>query len=183
MSSHSVPRHESSRDAAPSASDRRPVRHTSKSLHSGRARHDLVYLDWHEDPAHASSGSASTSEASRVTDEEVALVFEKVPVAHVQEIYRGFLTECPDAVSLAMQFPHRRHREIRSLSLRRTHRPAIRPRSPGLDREPSRKSARSVTKWAYTIPDFKASAEPLRRVSCHEVGGLRTHATSISNCR
>ena len=43
----------------------------------------------------------------KVTDEDVALVFEKVPVAHVQEIYRGFLTECPNAVSLAMQFPYR----------------------------------------------------------------------------
>ena len=34
-------------------------------------------------------------------------MFEKVTVAHVREIYRGFLTECPNAVSLAMQFPHR----------------------------------------------------------------------------
>jgi ATP-dependent helicase Lhr and Lhr-like helicase len=45
--------------------------------------------------------------ALKVTDESVALVFEKVPVARVQEIFRGFLAECPDAVSLAMQFPSR----------------------------------------------------------------------------
>ena len=43
----------------------------------------------------------------KVSDERVALVFEKAPVAQVKEIYCGFLTECPDAVSLAMQFPHR----------------------------------------------------------------------------
>jgi ATP-dependent Lhr-like helicase len=43
----------------------------------------------------------------RVSDEAVALVFEKVPIAHVKQIYHGFLAECPDAVSLAMQFPHR----------------------------------------------------------------------------
>ena len=42
-----------------------------------------------------------------MNDEDVALVFEKAPVARVQEIYRGFLAECPDAVSLAMQFPYR----------------------------------------------------------------------------
>ena len=41
----------------------------------------------------------------RVTDEEIALVFEKTPVARVHEVYRGFLTQCPDAVSLASQFP------------------------------------------------------------------------------
>ena len=32
-----------------------------------------------------------------MTDEKVALVFEKTTVARVQEIYRGFLTNCPDA--------------------------------------------------------------------------------------
>jgi hypothetical protein len=42
-----------------------------------------------------------------VVDERVALVFENVPVAHVQEIYRGFLTQCTDAVALATKFPHR----------------------------------------------------------------------------
>ncbi len=41
----------------------------------------------------------------KVTDEEVALVFEKTTVARVQEIYRGFLTNCPDAVSLASNSP------------------------------------------------------------------------------
>jgi ATP-dependent Lhr-like helicase len=43
----------------------------------------------------------------KVIDERVALVFEKVSLAQVLETYRDFLTECPDAVSLAMQFPHR----------------------------------------------------------------------------
>ena len=43
----------------------------------------------------------------KVSDEEVALVFEKTTVARVQEIYRGFLTNCPDAVALALQFPNR----------------------------------------------------------------------------
>jgi hypothetical protein len=42
-----------------------------------------------------------------VTDERIALVFEKTKVARVQEIYRGFLTESPDAISLARKFPHR----------------------------------------------------------------------------
>jgi ATP-dependent helicase Lhr and Lhr-like helicase len=43
----------------------------------------------------------------KVTDEDVALVFEKTTVARVQEVYRGFLTNCPDAISLAGKFPHR----------------------------------------------------------------------------
>ena len=34
-------------------------------------------------------------------------MFEKTPVARVQEIYRGFLSDCPDAVTLARQFPYR----------------------------------------------------------------------------
>ena len=42
-----------------------------------------------------------------MTDEKIALVFEKTTVARVQEIYRGFLTTCPDAISLARKFPHR----------------------------------------------------------------------------
>jgi ATP-dependent helicase Lhr and Lhr-like helicase len=44
---------------------------------------------------------------STIHDEDIALVFEKTPVARVQEIYRGFLSNCPDAVSLARQFPYR----------------------------------------------------------------------------
>ena len=52
-------------------------------------------------------GLASFFGGLKVTDEEVALVFEKTPVARVHEIYRGFLTQCPDAVSLATQFPWR----------------------------------------------------------------------------
>jgi ATP-dependent helicase Lhr and Lhr-like helicase len=44
---------------------------------------------------------------STIHDEDIALVFEKIPVARVQEIYRGFLSNCPDAVSLARQFPYR----------------------------------------------------------------------------
>ena len=73
-----LPRHESSRDAPPGASDRRPVRLTSKSLHSGRARRNLVHLDRHENPAHLCSGSEFISAGLKVTDEKVALVFEKV---------------------------------------------------------------------------------------------------------
>ena len=42
-----------------------------------------------------------------VHDEHVALVFEKTPIAQVQKIYRAFLANCPDAVSLARQFPNR----------------------------------------------------------------------------
>jgi hypothetical protein len=43
----------------------------------------------------------------KVTDESIALVFEKATVARVQEIYSGFLTDCPDAISLARKYPHR----------------------------------------------------------------------------
>jgi ATP-dependent helicase Lhr and Lhr-like helicase len=43
----------------------------------------------------------------KVTDEGIALVFEKATFARVQEIYRGVLADCPDAVSLARQFPSR----------------------------------------------------------------------------
>jgi ATP-dependent helicase Lhr and Lhr-like helicase len=43
----------------------------------------------------------------KVADEKVALVFEKATVARVQEIYRGFMTQCPDAISLAQKFPYR----------------------------------------------------------------------------
>ncbi len=50
---------------------------------------------------------AKLSGISKVNDEDVALVFEKTSVAQVQEIYRGFLANCPDAVSLARQFPYR----------------------------------------------------------------------------
>jgi Helicase conserved C-terminal domain len=42
-----------------------------------------------------------------ITDESIALVFEKTTVARVQEIYSGFLTDCPDAISLARKYPHR----------------------------------------------------------------------------
>ncbi len=53
------------------------------------------------------SGLGNYSGGLKVVDEGVALVFEKATIAHVQEIYRGFLSNCPDAVSLARQFPHR----------------------------------------------------------------------------
>jgi hypothetical protein len=43
----------------------------------------------------------------KVLDEEIALVFEKATVADVQATCRGFLTDCPDAVSLARRFPYR----------------------------------------------------------------------------
>jgi ATP-dependent helicase Lhr and Lhr-like helicase len=43
----------------------------------------------------------------KVIDEGVALVFEKVSAARVQEIYHAFLTDCPDGVSLASQYTHR----------------------------------------------------------------------------
>jgi ATP-dependent helicase Lhr and Lhr-like helicase len=43
----------------------------------------------------------------KVEDEDVALTFEKTPVDRVQEVYRAFLSECPDAVALARQFPYR----------------------------------------------------------------------------
>ena len=42
-----------------------------------------------------------------MTNEEVALVFEKATVARVQEIYLGFMTCCPDAIALAQEFPYR----------------------------------------------------------------------------
>jgi hypothetical protein len=42
-----------------------------------------------------------------VTDESIALVFEKTMVTRVQEISRDCLTDCPDAISLARKFPHR----------------------------------------------------------------------------
>ena len=50
---------------------------------------------------------AKLSGVPNVHDERVALVFEKTPCARVQEIYRAFLTDCPDPVTLARQFPHR----------------------------------------------------------------------------
>jgi ATP-dependent Lhr-like helicase len=43
----------------------------------------------------------------KVTDERVALVFEKATVDKVREIYRGFLSNCPDSVSLARRFDQR----------------------------------------------------------------------------
>jgi ATP-dependent Lhr-like helicase len=43
----------------------------------------------------------------KVTDKKIALVFTKTTVAHVQEIYRGFLGGCPDADSLARKFEAR----------------------------------------------------------------------------
>ena len=42
-----------------------------------------------------------------IVDEAVALVFEKTPIERVKEIYQAFLTNCPEAVALAMQFPWR----------------------------------------------------------------------------
>jgi len=43
----------------------------------------------------------------KVEDKRIALVFVKATVAKVQEIYRGFLENCPNAVSLAEQFEGR----------------------------------------------------------------------------
>ena len=63
-------------------------------------------MDGVEDPAHAAA-LGKLSGAFKVEDEDVALTFEKTPVARVQEVYRGFLSNCPDAVSLARQFPYR----------------------------------------------------------------------------
>jgi hypothetical protein len=42
-----------------------------------------------------------------VTDEGIALVFEKATVARVQEVYCRFLVSCPDPVALALRFPVR----------------------------------------------------------------------------
>jgi ATP-dependent Lhr-like helicase len=39
-----------------------------------------------------------------VEDEEIALVFKKAMVPQVQDVYRGFLEKCPDAMSLARKF-------------------------------------------------------------------------------
>jgi hypothetical protein len=50
---------------------------------------------------------AKSSGLANVNDEQVALVFEKTPLARVQEIYQSFLANCPDAVSLAQQFRYR----------------------------------------------------------------------------
>ncbi len=50
---------------------------------------------------------AKLSGVPNVHDEDVALVFEKTPVARVHEIYTGFLANPPDPVSLARQFPYR----------------------------------------------------------------------------
>jgi hypothetical protein len=44
-----------------------------------------------------------------VSDEKIASVFEKTSVARVHEICRGFLSNCPDAISLARKLPHRNH--------------------------------------------------------------------------
>ena len=45
------------------------------------------------------------------------LVFEKATVVDkVQEVYRGFLTNCPDAVSLAIRFPTEWSRNTMAIS-------------------------------------------------------------------
>jgi ATP-dependent Lhr-like helicase len=45
----------------------------------------------------------------KVHDEHIALVFAKTTVAQVQEVYRGFLEHCPDAISIAQKFEGRAH--------------------------------------------------------------------------
>ena len=82
------------------------TRACSQSVSSGRPGYDLVYLDGLANPAHP-SGTRKTLRSTNYPRRRVALVFEKTPVARVQEIYRGFLANCPDAVTLARQFPYR----------------------------------------------------------------------------
>ncbi len=43
----------------------------------------------------------------KVTDEKIALVFSKTAIAHVQDVYRDFLENCPDAIRLAHEFEGR----------------------------------------------------------------------------
>jgi len=52
-------------------------------------------------------GLAVTEEKSHPASARIALMFEKATVPKVQEVYRGFLEKCPDAVSLAEQFEGR----------------------------------------------------------------------------
>ena len=58
-------------------------------------------------PQRTLSGLGEFFGGLKVTDEKAALVFEKTSIARVQETYRGFLTNCPDATSLARKYPHR----------------------------------------------------------------------------
>ena len=106
-----------------------------------------------------------------VNDEDVALVFEKAPVAHVQEIYRGFLAECPDAVALAMHFPHRLIEKYdRYLSDDLTALLFARERldlSGALDKGPRDQSLNGLARFR----ECEAPAEPLRRVPFGEVAG------------
>ena len=69
---------------------------------------DTIWFTWTGSKIQRTlSGLGSFAGGLKVIDEGIALVFEKATVAHVQEVYRRFLTTCPDAVSLALQFPYR----------------------------------------------------------------------------
>jgi ATP-dependent helicase Lhr and Lhr-like helicase len=52
-------------------------------------------------------GLKVAEEKSYSASSRIALVFEKTTVDRVTEIYRGFLTNCPEPVALAQGFPHR----------------------------------------------------------------------------
>ncbi len=43
----------------------------------------------------------------KVSDEKIALVFTKTTVAHVREVYGGFLSQCPEADAIARKFEGR----------------------------------------------------------------------------
>ena len=69
---------------------------------------DAVWFTWTGSRIQRTlSGRGEFFGGFKVTDEKVALVFEKAKVDRVQEIYRGFMTQCPDATSLAQKFPYR----------------------------------------------------------------------------
>lgn len=42
-----------------------------------------------------------------MSDEKIALVFTKTTVAHVREVYGGFLSQCPEADAIARKFEGR----------------------------------------------------------------------------
>jgi len=52
-------------------------------------------------------GLKVNEEKSYSTSSRIALVFKKVTVDRVQNVYRDFLTNCPDASLLAREFPNR----------------------------------------------------------------------------
>lgn len=69
---------------------------------------DTVWFNWTGSKIQRTLWAmAKLSGLANVNDEQVALVFEKTLLSRVQEIFQSFLSNCPDAVSLAHQFPHR----------------------------------------------------------------------------